>query len=159
MTSRVSGRHSSQGLTLVELMFATFILVVVTVGVFQVYILCFNLTETSNNLTLAVQEAQAKIEEIRAYDFGQIYSYYTDPNNSIFQCGSFPDGSGIGVIYIDNSISNLLNVTVTICWLGKGGKVVGEDINLNGGLDSGEDINGNGLLDSPAQIVTLIAER
>jgi len=36
-------------------------------------------------------------------------------------------------------------------------RIIGEDKDLDGILDTGEDSNGNGRLDSPLEIVTLIA--
>lgn len=64
-----------------------------------------------------------------------------------------------------NSNTDLIDVYVTVSWReGRGtGRVIGEDANLNGVLDSGEDgtyAGGTtGRLDSPAQLVSKVTDR
>ncbi len=47
-------------------------------------------------------------------------------------------------------------VTVTFCWRQSNGRLMGEDSNLNGALNTGEDVNGNGTIDSPVQLIAYI---
>ncbi len=59
----------------------------------------------------------------------------------------------------------LLEVTITVCWRAKDGRIIGEDngagggIALNGILDGAEDINGNGELDSPVKFMEFITDK
>jgi hypothetical protein len=69
--------------------------------------------------------------------------------------------ANMGVVYIDidnPETPKILRATVNVCWQ-QGNKIIGEDINLNGSLNSGEDINGNGIIDSPMELITQIANR
>lgn len=147
---------SDRGFTLIEVMLAAGILVIVLSGILATYISCFELISTSQNLTLAVNAAQRRIEEMRDYSFSQIYADY---NNQIFTVGEITIGNSQGVIYVDNSNPDLLEITVSVCWRQRGGRIIGEDLDLDGILDAGEDANVNGIIDSPAQLVTLISER
>jgi len=140
------------GLTLAELMIAALILGVVLVGILASYIACLDLNELSRNASIAINLGQTKLEEIKNHTYALIE---TDYNNVPFNIAGL---TGMGVSYVDDTNPDLLMVTVTVCWRQKNGRIVGEDTNLNGQLDSGEDtIDPNGRLDSLAQVVTYIA--
>lgn len=147
---------SDRGFTLIEVMLAAGILAVVLSGLLATYISCFELISTSQNLTMSVNAAQRRIEEIRDYSFSLIYADY---NNQTFTVDEINVGNSRGVIYVDDSNPDLLEITVSVCWRQRGNRIVGEDLDLDGVLDAGEDTNANGVIDSPAQLVTLISER
>ncbi len=69
--------YSNRGFTLAEILIAVGILAVVMVGLLQVYIHCSVLAEAAGNKSVAMAEAQSKMEEIRNYDFESIVSAYT----------------------------------------------------------------------------------
>lgn len=98
--------------------------------------------------------AQEKLEEIRNHNFHKIYLDYDD---TTFGVAGIEEAEGR--VDVDNTNPDLLEITVTVCWKQVGGRVIGEDLNLDGDLDTGEDSNGNGQLDSPVQIITLMAKR
>ena len=54
------------------------------------------------------------------------------------------------------SFGQFLLVTVSFSWRESGGRIIGEDLNLNGRLDAGEDKNGNGIIDSVVQFSSYI---
>ncbi|MBN2830869.1 MAG: prepilin-type N-terminal cleavage/methylation domain-containing protein [Candidatus Omnitrophica bacterium] len=143
-----------KGFSLVEVVIGTGILAFVLVGILGTYIACLLLITSSKNVNAATNAAQGIIEEIRSTPFTQIISNY---NGMVFTVDDLP--SSIGVVYISNSTppanADLLLATVSICWR-QGNKVIGEDVNLNGVLDTGEDINGNGIIDSTVQLKTLV---
>lgn len=146
------------GFTLIELMIAVGVLIIVLVGLLQIFIYCLNLSEFAGNTTLAISEAQGKLEEIRSHKFERIagdYGLGGSPGN-IFELAQL---NGEGAIYIDDTNPALLAIEIVVSWQEKGNRIIGEDGNLNGVLDSGEDGNGNGRLDSPVVLVSLIAER
>lgn len=136
-----------------ELMIAALILAMVIAGLLVSYISCLQLTDSARNTSLAMNAAQAKSEEIEEHAYDDIKNDY---NNVSFTPAN---QNGKGVSYVDDTNSNLLKVTVTVCWRQTRGRVVGEDKDLDGQIDAGEDINVNGILDSPAEIVTYIAKR
>lgn len=149
-------KKKSPGFTLVELMVATLILGVTLVGLLGSYISCLDLNDLSKNTSLAINIAQTKLEEIKNHDYALIKNDY-DPTNQ----GKPFDITGLtgkGVSYVDDTNPNLLLVTVTVCWRQQNRRIIGEDSNLNGQLDSGEDKNLNNRLDSIAQVITYIAK-
>ena len=175
---------NKSGFTLIEVMIAAAVSVAVLLGLLGVFIACSDLNASARNLTIAINGAQQKLEEIRNHNFAQILNDYAaggmpgnlfDPGgeddnlNSVLDLGEDDNGNGVldsplnggGVVFISlvGGSSDLLQIRIVVSWMQKGGRHVGEDENFNGVLDAGEDDNGNGQLDSPAQIVTLMAER
>lgn len=146
------------GFTLIELMIAVGVLIIVLVGLLQIFIYCLNLSEFAGNATLAISEAQGELEEIRSHEFERIAGDYGPGGNpgNTFELAQL---NGKGTIYIDDTNPALLAIEIVVSWREKGNRIVGEDSDLNGVLDSGEDTNGNGKLDSPVVLVSLIAER
>lgn len=149
-------RKCKSGFTLLELMIAVGVLVVALVGLLGVFAHLMLLNENSSKLTLAVAACQGKLEEIRNSGFSTVYLNYNGTN---FNPAGFSSGEAKGAIFINNSNPNLLQVFVSVSWRTRTNRVIGEDKNLNGALDSGEDSNPNGRLDSPGQIATLMTQR
>jgi Tfp pilus assembly protein PilV len=145
-----------KGFTLIEVMLAAAFLIIVLGGLLATYISCFELISTSRNLTLAVNAARGKVEEIRDYSFNQIYSDY---DNTTFTVNEMSTGNSRGVVYVDNTNPDLLQVIVSVCWRQRANRIIGEDLDLDGNLDTGEDTNFNNMIDSPAQLITLITAR
>lgn len=151
-----------RGFTLLEVMLASTILIVALCGLLASYVLCFNLTETAKNMTLATNAIQFKLEEIRDYDFNKIAAVY---DNTTFTVSGFAAGQATGTISIENITTDILRVTVSVCWRQRGGRIFGEDngrgagIALSGHLEGNEDIDVDGIVDSPAMISTLMINR
>ncbi len=144
-------RNRSFGFTLVEVMISVLILIPVCVGVMYVFIKCVELSEMARHSSEAVREIKTKVSEIENTPFDQIKNTF---HNTTFTAAGL---NGIGVTYIDDTDTNMLTVTATFCWREKNGRVMGEDVDLDGQIDSGEDINGNGMLDSPVTVVTRVS--
>ncbi|MCM8832168.1 MAG: prepilin-type N-terminal cleavage/methylation domain-containing protein [Candidatus Omnitrophica bacterium] len=73
-------------------------------------------------------------------------------------------GNFSGVYYVERLrdvnnalIDNLVFVEVVVCYRA-GNRVIGEDVNLNGVLDSGEDVNNDGKISSPITLSTFIGK-
>lgn len=138
------GKHSREGFFLIEIMIAIGILVVVLVGYLQMFVYCLGLVETSGNITLAIAEAQDKLEELRNYDFNNLAGVNGDTFN-------LTQLSGQGTIYVQqdaDSTPNLLDVEIVISWQDKGNRMIG-------GLDD----DGDGKVDSPVELISKIASR
>ncbi len=144
---------NQRGFTLIELLFAVGILAVVLCGILATYSSCFVLGATSKNTNIATNAAIGLMEEVRSTPFAQIPNDYGDLN---FAVNGIP--ASRGVVYVDDSNPELLEITVEVCWR-QGNRVIGEDENLNGILDAGEDVNGNGRIDSPVELVARVANR
>ncbi|MFH0754627.1 MAG: hypothetical protein V2A70_08680 [Candidatus Omnitrophota bacterium] len=140
----------SSGMTLVEVMVSTGILLVASVGIVYSFVKCIELDAIGRVTTVAVQGVKNKLEEVKASSFAQIYNNY---NGATFAISGV---TGRGVIYVNNSNSKLLQVKVVYCVQIPGGRVLGEDVNLNGVLNTGEDQNANAQIDSPIQMLTKI---
>lgn len=146
------GINQKVGFTLAELLIAALVFILAVSGILVSYINCLELSDQSKNFSRAVHGVKSRFEEIKNTSFSQIKATY---NNVTFTTANL---NGMGVSYVDDTNPILLKVTVTFCWKQGNGRVLGEDKNLNGQLNTGEDQNGNGLLDSPAQLVSYIAQ-
>lgn len=151
-------KENKSGFTLLELMIGISVLIVALVGLLGVFAHMISLNENSGKLTLAVAACQAKLEEMRNSSFSTLYSNYNGTNGA-FNPAGFPSGEAKGAISIDESNRDLLQVFVSVSWMTRSNRVIGEDRNLNGVRDAGEDLNGNLRLDSPGQLATLMAQR
>lgn len=175
---KIQNTKGSRGFTLLELMIGSAILIVALAGLLAAFIGCLRLNETAKNLTIAINGAQEKLEEIRNYNFNTMVGAYS-PGGSQGNTFTIDPANWLAaenqraVIYILNpqtgAILNtsplanpglaLYEVRIAVCWRQSTGRLFGEDDNLNGTLNIGEDDNSNGYIDSPGQLVTLIAER
>jgi len=144
---------SKKGFALPEMLLAALIASFALCGILLTYIACMDSIKISKNASIATSAAQGLIEEIRSTPFPQIITNYDRLN---FAVNGIANNRGI--IYIDNSNPEFLLVTVSISWQ-EGNRIIGEDLNLNGTLDTGEDVNGNGILDSTVKLVTQVANR
>jgi type II secretory pathway pseudopilin PulG len=150
---RLKRKASEKGFTLAEMLLAVGIAAYALCGIVATYIACFSLISTSKNVSIATAAAQGLLEEIRTDFFPQIVDDY---DLLIFAVNGIP--SSRGVVYVDDTNPELLRITISICWR-QNLRVIGEDKNLNGVLNTGEDANSNGIIDSPVEIVALVANR
>lgn len=169
---------SNRGFTLPELMLAVSVLLIAILGLLASYISCIALGMTAKNITIALNGAKAKIEEIRNSSFYTVVGDYSPggAQGNSFHINNWPEAAGhCGAVEIVNPTTgtklntdptanpglNLYEVRVTVSWREKGNRIIGEDTNFDGDLDAGagEDAISNGQLDSPVKIVTLIAKK
>lgn len=145
----------ARGFTLVELLVVTGILGIIILGLIQSLILGSILADLASRKTIAVSEAQDKIEEILNHTFDNIVVDYASggtPGNT-FTLAQVP---GMGVVTAAVYTANVVQVDVVVSFQLTNGRVVGEDSDLDGVLDVGEDANGNGVLDSQVKLSTYI---
>jgi type II secretory pathway pseudopilin PulG len=144
---------SDKGFTLAEVLLAAGILAFGLCGILVTYSSMLIFSDLSRDFTLATNGLQAKIEEIRRMDFNSLSAL----NATVFDITGFPADNAKGAVEVtDTAYVDLKRVRLIACFKSRS-RVVGEDRNLNGMLNSGEDVNGNSRLDSPAELVTLIA--
>lgn len=118
------GAHRSQrGLTLVEVMISVGILAFVIVGLLQLFVYCSTLADAAGNMTLAVNEAQTKMEEIRNHDFDSIAADYASGGTpgSTFILNS-PSGTGTITVSEVGGSSQLLQIQIDVNWQNKDGR-------------------------------------
>lgn len=147
-------KRFQRGFTLIEITIAVGILAFALCAILAAYISLYALSATSRNINIATNGALGVIEEIRSTPFSQIMATYNGFN---FVLNDIPQSQG--VVYVDNTDPDLLQVTISVCWRQQNNRVIGEDLNLNGILDPGEDTNLNGIIDSPVELVTRITNR
>lgn len=149
-------KKEKQGFTLIEVVIATGIVVTVVLGTLSFYRHMILLSRYNQGYALALQEAQAKLEEMRAHPYSRLtidYGTGGAPGDTFPVTGL----NGRGVITFDTTDPAALGVRIVVSWEEKGG-ILGEDLDLDGNLDVGEDRNGNGLLDAPVELVTYFTE-
>ncbi len=145
--------NTKKALTLPELLVAVAIFVLAFAGIVVSYIACLDLNEISKNSSIAVHAVKDRIEEIKNRPFDQIKAIY---HNVSFTTAGL---NGKGISYVDDSSPCLLLITVSFSWRQRNGRIIGEDLNLNGQLNAGEDKNNNGMLDSLVEVATRIFKR
>lgn len=114
---------ADRGFTLVEVLITIGILAVVIVGLLQLFVYCSTLAEAAGNTTLAVSEAQNKMEEIRNHDFIAIAIDYASggtPGNT-FALTSLNGSGRITTIQVGGS-SELLQIQIDVSWQNKNGR-------------------------------------
>jgi len=77
-------KPSQQAMTLIEVMIAAVIIVIATLGLLQAFALSTRLNDEAKEKTIAMEAAREKLEELRAYEFKEIYrafnyDSYDDP--------------------------------------------------------------------------------
>jgi len=143
---------------MIEVMVTTFVLVVAICGLLGLFFSSIVLNETSRNISLATQAAQAKLEELKNVIFSDLPSY----NNASFDVAGFGTGLAKGRIEVSDTVYNtsdynLKKVHISVSWRQNANRIVGEDSDLDGVYSAGKDINNNGEINSPAEIYTFIS--
>ena len=141
--------HAHKGLTLPELLITTIILLPLFVGTILSFIKSMELSEMARHSSMAVLACKNKMAEIENTAFAQVHGNF---NNTTFTA---PDLNGIGVVYVDNSNPALIEITTSFSWRERTGRVMGEDLDLDGQIDTGEDSNSNSMLDSIVQLTSV----
>ena len=146
-------RRRSSGMTLVELMVATLLLLPLLTVVMQNFITCAHLNTSAEGTSKAIWQERTLVAAIEKTPFHQIRDAY---NNKFFALAGM---SGHIATYVDQTDTDLLTVHISATWKDIRGRLNGEDINLNGVLDAGEDQNGNNRLDSNVGFSTFIYDK
>lgn len=150
--------NDKNGFTLVELMIVAGILAVVFTGMIKLFIYTSVQSNLAGNKTLAVTAAQNVMEEIRNYMFDDIavdYASAGTPGDTFNPFGL----TGKGKVYVDSSNAELLVIKIVVSWQDKYGRIIGEDLDLDGSLDGGEDADGDTQLSSPVTLISMITRR
>lgn len=156
----LQGRQMKRGFTLIELMLVAGVFVFVITGLLLGYIGCLRLNDFNRNLTIAFNIAQLQIEELRNTLFYNI----TDESLDNITLENLYGFDGSCYIDVERATSNstdidVINIRLVMCWREMIGRIIGEDINLNGKFELTEDTNNNSRLDSPCVIETAIAKQ
>ncbi len=150
------------GFTLAEIMIATIVLVVALVSTLGLLNHSLSLPENAGDSTIAMHEAEAKMEEICLDDYLTIRAAYTN-GGALLETPFVISGlNGMGAIYakeLAGATDGLMRIKVVVCYQEKN-RLVGEDLDLDGILDQGEDtMLTNGELDSPCQLETVVVNK
>lgn len=104
------------GLTLIELMITTVILIVALCGILLLYNFCYTRSIESTNRITATAEAYGTLEEIRAHNFTSIMADY---NGMVFTVPQLSGTKTSAITYVPGTGSQLLEASVTVNWLDK----------------------------------------
>ena len=116
-------RNLSKGINLIEIINTVVILALVVLGLLQLFVYCLGLGEMARNLTVAVSEAQGKLEEIRNHNFSDIADDY-DSGGSPSNTFNLAQLNGKGIIDIDDTNSELIEIEIVVSWENRGGRVI-----------------------------------
>ena len=144
---------TQQAFTLPELLIATTVVLMASVGILFTYVQCLELNSINHDTTIVLQSCRNLVEEIKSISPSLIHDAY---NNKIFP---IDEPKGISLVTVNDQDPQLLVITVKCFWKQAKGRLIGEDKNLNGILDEGEDTNKNDVLDSPITLVTYVYNR
>lgn len=133
-----------------ELMMAVLILLPLFTSVVLTYIRATQLNSLAQNISMVTRGCRNQLVQIEGTAFNQVYATYNDFNFNI------PGINGVGVVYVDNSNPDLIEVSLSFSWKESNGRILGEDLDLDGAIDIGEDVNNNGELDSIVGLRTVI---
>ncbi len=143
----------NQGFTLPEVLIATTVFLLTSVGILFTYVQCLELNSINHDTSLVLQYTRSMLEEIKSTSPSMMHETY---NEKTFP---FEKPTGIILVKVNDQNPQLLIVTVRCFWKQAKGRIIGEDKNLNGFLEEAEDLNKNGELDSPVTLVTYIYNR
>ncbi|MFZ2602874.1 MAG: type II secretion system protein, partial [Candidatus Omnitrophota bacterium] len=150
----------NSGFTLVEVLVTTAILTFAILSTLSLFSYLLYLAEGDRESLTQEYDAENQMEQIRAMDYFTIRDTYTNAGalrQTIMGITNGVDRSG--VIYGQELAPNgLIRIKVAVCYLQRN-RLIGEDANFNGALDSGEDANGNGELDSPCEIESVVVNK
>lgn len=149
----------NKGFTLIEVLFCAAILTGLFVGVMSVYICCFNLQENSRNTNIVLNQARAKLEEIKNTQFVNIKATYNGKVFSLDAINGKIRTEVDNVLDTDGSVMDLLDIRLVACWRQKDGSIMGEGKIDGFGNLVFSDLNGNGKIESPIELVTAISKK
>ncbi len=129
---------------------ATAIFLIAAVALLYAVLKSMELEELGRRSQQALAGIQSQLDRIKNTPFSTIVATY---DNTTFTNTNL---TGMGKIYVDDTDPHLLVIKVVYCWRQSNNRVIGEDTNLNGVLNTGEDKNGNGQIDSYVQVQTQI---
>ena len=161
-----------RGLTLMEIVFSVGLMAVIAVGALSIYPALFDVLTVNSQKLIAWEVAKREMESLKNTSFDTLMLQAYDPGSQQPVAYAFPTDlmtkylpQGSGVYYIErmhdkdnNLISGLLKIETVVC-LKAGRRILGEDLNLNGILDTGEDSNNDHKITSPIDLTTLIMKK
>ncbi len=142
-----------QGFTLPELLIATTVVLLTSLGILFTYVQCLELNRINHETSLVLQAARNLMEEIRSVSPSMVHDTYNEKTFLL------EEPQGIILAAVNDQDPQLLLVTVKCFWKQAKGRMIGEDNDFNGMLDLGEDLNKNDVLDSPITLVTYVYNR
>ncbi|MFA6217361.1 MAG: prepilin-type N-terminal cleavage/methylation domain-containing protein [Candidatus Omnitrophota bacterium] len=145
----------SRGFTLIELLVTVGILAFGLCGLLLTYVNMLILSDLSRDYTMATNALQDKMEDIKKVAFDNLSAL----DATTFDVDGFTAATAKGRIEVyDTGYTDLKRVRLVVCFTTRR-RIMGEDRNFNGELDTGEDtMISNTRLDSPIELVTLIAK-
>ncbi len=121
----MSESNNNQGFSLIETMVAMLILTIGILAIAKIFPLATQISKGNERVTVAVNLAQAKIEEITALDYNELEIGTIEPKSRLAEDSENPFYQyqrQTEVVYVDEDInptgdnSGLKKITVTVFW-------------------------------------------
>ena len=156
---------NKRGLTLLEVLISILIISSAIVVMFTVYPNLFEGVNLSLQKMQAWEIVKRQIETLKSTDFATLFAVSYDPLGGVPIANGFVTAglaNSRGVFYVERMrdaggsvLTDLLNLEVVVCFR-VGRRIIGEDQDLDGVLDSGEDQNNDNKISSPVTLRTLM---
>jgi len=141
------------GLTLVEILIASVILTVALGGILTFTAQYLKGLDSTRNFSIAINAAQERMERIKAQtsttsdsqklgSFDQLTLYNNLPFNVYAEDGTTVLTNFKGISYVTTAMTSpvtMYRVKVVVWWKENDGRIMGEDKDFDGTLDTGED--------------------
>ena len=106
--------------TLVEVMVVSALILIAVLSLWQTYVNAFKVSLASRELTTAVDDARDVIERLKSTPFVDIANKFPAGTavDLAFAGGQTLNNEMIVVDYINGTVGDILNITVTVSWTG-----------------------------------------
>jgi prepilin-type N-terminal cleavage/methylation domain-containing protein len=153
------------GFTLIEVLVALGILITILYFATLMTVTISQNLLVSTQITKTFEAAKKEIDALENYNFSVLYNRSYNPGSELpipnrFNITNIANSSGVYYVAKMKDVNNtvlddLLDVEVAVSSKA-GNRFLGEDLNLNGVLDTGEDTDNNNKISSPVTLKTLI---
>ena len=110
-------RNGQKGVTLLEVIIALAVIAIALLSIVSVIVHTTNLKDSTRELTISKEAAQARFEEMRDADFSNLAAAYNGQVNAVPGLAN-----GSETITVDAANPDLLDVKIVIQWDGVGGQ-------------------------------------
>ena len=113
-------RRTDQGFSLLEVMVSLSIIAIALMAIVSTVLHTIRMKESEKEQQIAKQAVTRKVEELKAGTFSTLFATYDGTTFGVADLvhTAGPTGQGLGTVEIDNTNSELLDITVTVQWNG-----------------------------------------
>jgi prepilin-type N-terminal cleavage/methylation domain-containing protein len=124
-------KKTKQGLTLLELMVAVFIVVIAIIPAYQLFIGGLNLDNQSREICLAAMAASSVMEKIRGINFATLTTTLNGTINLTYAGGPLLRNETVMVSYPNGTAGDPLNITIIVNWTSRSRRMISNDFHTS----------------------------